>query len=357
MGELETGGDVVAGGLFARAIEPSAGEGRGHRSAHVGSHAHGLCLNCGTALIGAHCHRCGQAGHIHRTLHSVGHDLLHGVFHFEGKIWDTLPMLALRPGALTRRYVEGERARFVSPLALFLFTMFLMFAVFGWAGLDSWMHDPDEAARPAVTAGTARARAEMNRQLAELDRDRARAVAAGQSTREVDFARAALTSGDAIRTGGGVPGVLRAIGGKLEENGYKKLGHKLQNPELLLYKVKSSSYKYSWALIPLSLPFMWLLFAWRRGVRVYDHAIFVIYSISFMNLLFVAMTLFSLSPMLAWLDGWLLLVPPIHMFAQLKGAYRLRTFSAAWRTVALLFVTALVLSIFVALLLTLGLMG
>lgn len=33
--------------------------------------------------------------------------------------------------APTRRYVNGERARFVSPLALFLFTVFLMFATIG----------------------------------------------------------------------------------------------------------------------------------------------------------------------------------------------------------------------------------
>lgn len=356
MGEVETGGDIVAGGLMARAIEPGAGEGRGHRSGHGAGHAHGLCLNCGTALIGAHCHRCGQAGHIHRTLHSVGHDLLHGVFHFEGKIWDTLPMLVARPGELTRRYVEGERARFVSPLALFLFTMFLMFAVFGWAGVGSWMQEetfPEHIVK--VDAGDAE---RLQARIAELDREIARGDAKGQAARGLQIERYAVEQELAVVQGhSGIPAMLRRLGVQLEGNGYKKLGHKLQNPELLLYKIKSSSYKYSWALIPLSLPFMWMLFAWRRQYRMYDHAIFVIYSISFMNLLFVVMALFSLSPLLSWLDAWLLLVPSIHMFAQLKGAYRLRTFSAAWRTVALLFVTAVVLSIFVSLLVVLGVMG
>ena len=58
-----------------------------------------------------------------------GTTFLHGVLHFEGKIWHTLPMLAWRPGELTRRYIDGERAKFVSPMALFLFSIFLMFAV------------------------------------------------------------------------------------------------------------------------------------------------------------------------------------------------------------------------------------
>ena len=42
----------------------------------------------------------------------------------------TLPMLAWKPGELTRRYIDGQRARFVSPIALFLFCVFLMF---GWS--------------------------------------------------------------------------------------------------------------------------------------------------------------------------------------------------------------------------------
>ena len=128
MGELEAAGEIVTGALLGRAVEPRAGEGGGHDA---------ICLNCDTALIGAHCHRCGQSGHVHRTLSGMGHDILHGVFHFDGKLWRTLPLLVWRPGELTRRYIEGERARFVSPMALFLFSIFTMFAVFSWVGLEA----------------------------------------------------------------------------------------------------------------------------------------------------------------------------------------------------------------------------
>jgi len=120
--------DVVTVAAFAHAVEARGGT---HAAAgdRAHDHEHGLCLNCGTALIDAHCHRCGQAGHVHRTAGAFFHDVLHGVFHFEGKAWRTLPLLVFHPGALTRRYVAGERARFVSPIALFLFSVFLMFAV------------------------------------------------------------------------------------------------------------------------------------------------------------------------------------------------------------------------------------
>src|SRR5215212_1678685 len=118
---IEGIGEAVTGGMIAHAVEPDHGEAGPHDEA---------CLNCGAELEGAYCHRCGQKGHVHRTLAGFWHELVHGVFHFDGKIWRTLPLLAWRPGELTRRYVAGERARFVSPIALFLFTVFLMFAVF-----------------------------------------------------------------------------------------------------------------------------------------------------------------------------------------------------------------------------------
>src|SRR5687768_2621002 len=142
MVDVEGVGEAVTGGMIARAVEPQAGEGKGQ--------AEGRCLNCATELVGPHCHACGQKGQVHRTITAWWHDFLHGVLHLDGKLWDTLPLLAWRPGELTRRYVDGERARFVSPLALFLFSVFLMFAVFSTIGgpvLNSDQRSAVEAAR------------------------------------------------------------------------------------------------------------------------------------------------------------------------------------------------------------------
>ncbi len=61
-------------------------------------------------------------------------DFIAGLLNFEGKFWRTLPMLAWRPGEMTRRYIAGERARFISPVALYLFTVFAMFAVLNFTG-------------------------------------------------------------------------------------------------------------------------------------------------------------------------------------------------------------------------------
>jgi hypothetical protein len=87
------------------------------RSTGPDTHGDTHCRNCGAALAGAYCSACGQPAHLHRSLASLGHDLMHSVFHFEGKFFRTLPELAIHPGRLTRRYIDGERAKFISPMA------------------------------------------------------------------------------------------------------------------------------------------------------------------------------------------------------------------------------------------------
>ena len=68
-----------------------------------------------------------------------------------------------------------------------------------------------------------------------------------------------------------------------------------ENPELLLYKLKTNAYKFSWMLIPLSVPFLWLLFPFSRRFRLYDHTVFVTYSLCFMTLLVVTAVLIGLA--------------------------------------------------------------
>ena len=111
----------------------------------------------------------------------------------------------------------------------------------------------------------------------------------------------------------------------------------------------------SWLLIPLSIPFMWVLFVWKRGVRAYDHAIFVTYSIAFMSLLFVALSvLYALG--LSWGIVSLIgtTVPLIHIYRQLRGTYLLSRFSAIWRLVVLTVFIVIIASFFLQILLVLG---
>ncbi|MFA6116192.1 MAG: DUF3667 domain-containing protein [Sphingomonas sp.] len=359
-GGIEAAGDIATGALIGRAVEPHAGEGHAH-AGHAHGAEHGMCLNCGTALIGDYCHACGQAEHVHRSLSSIGHDLLHGVFHFEGKIWRTLPMLVAHPGALTRRYIAGERARFVSPLALFLFSVFLLFATIHTFDGELESVETSNQTRPERIAEIDKQLVEANANLKEARANHAKRdqnipdgelIAAEAVARSLNAARTSLASGKGVNVRSQLTDVK--TGWHALDKGIAKAN---ANPGLALYKLQSSAYKFSWALIPISVPFVALMFLWRRRFQLYDHAIFVTYSLAFMMLFVVALTLGGMIGLSAGLITLaVFVVPPVHMFAQLRGAYSLRKRSALWRTIALTWFAFIALTAFTVLLLVMGLM-
>lgn len=382
-GHGEAAADVVTGGVIASAIEPDAGT-----ADRRGEHEN--CRNCGAALSGPYCSNCGQPAHLHRSLASLGHDILHGVFHFEGKVWRTIPELMFHPGRLTRRYIEGERARFVSPLALYLFTVFLTFAVFSFTS-GSWRVVP-EGVEPNPAAqwksniteqieeideeidaiqerleeeelGEAK-RAQLQQDLADKKsaRDVMDAMVKGEwskiaeiereqnARRQAEAAATAQTSDSAIRFKTRWPKLDSRLNALVQDTN--------DNPKLLLYKLKTAGYKYSWALIPLSVPFMWLLFFWRRDIHSYDHAVFVTYSICFMMLFAILLSISATAGLSAWIWGVALaFVPPLHLYKQLRGAYGLSRFGALLRLFLLSILIVIVLILFAVLLFVLGLLG
>src|SRR6266404_7167500 len=277
MDGLDAVGDAVTGGLIARAVEPRAGEADGH------THEKN-CLNCGTPLTGPYCSACGQKAHVHRSIRAFFQDFVQGLFNFEGKIWRTLPMLAWRPGEMTRRYVAGERARFISPVALYLFTVFAMFAVLNFTGALN----PHVA--KTMQEGLKTGIADDQKELAKLEIKRNIAAAGGQEVADLDRRIAKrqediadtqkVLGGQAFapaQSGNGTPSWIRPFIKNLRDN-----------PDMVSMKVQDAASKYSWLLIPISVPFMWLLFPFRRRYNTYDHTVFVTYSLSFMMMLVVA---------------------------------------------------------------------
>jgi len=292
-----------------------------------------------------------------------------------------MPELAFHPGRLTRRYIDGERAKFISPMALFLFTVFAMYAVFAFVPAVEWNQPPPFAGdaiesmeadaellrrqldAPGITAGQ---RLELEQQLAGLelavelweaaaseDWQRYEELRAEYRRLRPDAARDRAADVDRNDTGSAA-----SADGAVEQGGhaFRAALEKLEdNPELVFYKMKSNGYKWSWLLVPLSIPFMWLLFFWRREFGLYDHAVFVTYSISFMMILLILGTLASTAGAGPALSTLLLVVaPPVHLYTHLRGAYRLSRRAALVRLFLVLLAAAIVLSGFVAMLLVTG---
>ncbi|MNV13175.1 hypothetical protein D3C71_1038060 [compost metagenome] len=395
--DLEAAGGAMTGGIIAGAIEKPTGQ--------AGEH-HTTCADCGAEVTGRFCSNCGQAAHVHRTLLHLGEELLHGVMHFDGRFWRTLPLLVINPGRLTREWVQGRRTRYVSPLAMFLFTLFVMFfalsfmphpetqstpladqiieqredvamaeaavveaqkqvdaAVAGMAPADGAPPAFDSGARAGVAAG-ALATAEgaviaEKARLARLERERIEGrkdgLTPGSWQAQVADVALDMSSGDdskvKVSSGWSKAGPIK------EHSFVGTVAKKLKNPDLALYKLQQTMYKFAFLLVPLSIPFLALLFLWRRGFTLYDHGVFVLYSLTFMSLLLMAVVVVAttLKGAGGFAMGAASLIAPVHMFVQLKGAYGLKVLAALWRTFALLIFCNIAASLFIIAIIYLGL--
>lgn len=375
--DVDAAGGAITGGVLAGAVEKPTGK--------AGEHDHGVCSDCGAQTSGNFCANCGQPTHVHRTLLHLGEELLHGVMHFDARIWRTLPLLWLNPGRLTREWVSGRRTRYVSPLAMFLFTLFVMF--FALSFMPQYESRvvvaddiaEDRAALAEAEQALAQVRAELAQQpssvgraatieaerlvaqrresLAKLEQQVSQGRADGLKPGSWQASLKDMAAGDETHDG---TGQLKATGqdAKSEGHGFgATVMKKLQNPDLAVYKLQQTMYKFAFLLVPLSIPFVALLFLWKRGFTLYDHGVFVLYSLTFMAMLLMAMvlagTVLGAVGQVAVFAGMLAI--PSHVFAQLKGAYGLGVFSALWRTVFLLVFCNIVIGLFVGAIVYLGL--
>lgn len=418
-GELEAAGALATAGAVAGVIE-----GR-----EPGPPGEGDCSNCGAKLTGPFCAECGQHAYPRRKLIHVIGELAHGIFYLETKTWRTLPMVIFRPGTLTRNYVYGKRARYLSPLTMFLFAIFIMFFAFttieaptnirddsvqvtqedlaearselaqAQAELERARTNPDPDEPEGLEAGLAegavniaQAQVErLERQLAEAQaREAARAreqaeapvqVTVGPDAPVATPGPEAPATTEATETPGATTTEtpegrtetrsetwqdgVREIGqsddfvvfGGANETLNQRIRSKFQNPDLALYQVQDAASKFSFLLAPLSLPFIALLFLWKRGVTLYDHMAYALYALAFAALLFSTVVLLGRLPFISWAAAWLLLALPVHMWFQLKGAYALGWWSATWRTFFMLNFSLIVACTFLVVVLVLGLAG
>lgn len=148
---------------------------REDRSREIPSTDNPNCLNCGTRLRGQYCGHCGQRSRnrlisIWQLLREAFGDLLE----LDSRLWRTLLPLLIRPGQLTRDYLEGRRARYMPPFRTYLVLSIIFFVVA--------FFDPQEdlkilfEAGPEPTAEEIAKRAEEKKQATD-EKDRIRDAA------------------------------------------------------------------------------------------------------------------------------------------------------------------------------------
>ena len=252
------------------------------------------CANCATPLQGPWCHACGQLGEdFHRSTTKLLMESIEGLFHFDGRLWRTLPDLALKPGQLTRSSLDGHRAPQIPPLRLFLVVLLLVFLV---GGLP---RDKAPVAASFTRSGnTTTLNHTETRRLADL-------TPAERAELKKQTARVQVKLGS-DRADAGASDWLK-----------QRLDKVIDDPERFYLVLESWGERFAFMTLPLSTLLLAAAFAWRREFFLFDHVIFSLHSLSFLGL---AICVVLLNPL--GLGGLLLLALPVHLFVHLRGVYR-----------------------------------
>ena len=89
------------------------------------------CLNCNAIIYGRFCQVCGQENVEPKEtfLHLLRH-FIEDITHFDGKFFDTLKYLLLRPGFLAYEYMRGRRNSYLNPIRMYIFTSAIFFLIY-----------------------------------------------------------------------------------------------------------------------------------------------------------------------------------------------------------------------------------
>jgi uncharacterized protein DUF3667 len=291
--ELETAGAVSLGGFFRRNKVELLPPGT-------------PCPNCATSLEGPWCHACGQLGEdFHRSAAKLLLEAARESLDLDGRILRTLPDLMVRPGRLTRAYLDGHRAPQVPPLRLFLVVLVLLFLI-GWSRSPAFI---PASPLPATRAETLK-RIENDKRISPADRQQI----------EAEIKNSVKMSGNLS-----VDHDSSATAKWLIARGNNAIAHQKE----FWQAIQNWAERFAVLMLPLSAILLSLLFAFQRRFFLFDHIIFSMHSLSFLCLLLAATIV--INRYVLPVGGWPLLAAPVHLFAHMRGVYRTSTFGTLAR--------------------------
>lgn len=91
-------------------------------------------MNCGYPFSGQEkfCPDCGQANKGNKiTFKSFIHEVFNGLFNFDAKFWNTIIPLLIKPGKVSRDYIDGKRQRYSNPFRFYLTVSIIFFLIIG----------------------------------------------------------------------------------------------------------------------------------------------------------------------------------------------------------------------------------
>lgn len=322
------------------------------------------CQNCGAALTGAYCHRCGQrADEPRRAVVGLVQDFFVDTMAIDGKLFRSIGLLLWRPGRLARRYLDGKRVTYSPPFRLYLFASVFFFFTLFWifstppGGADVDVDAPGEAITDALIDEVRK----VDPGEAEKLRGRKDAADEKAAAREREQTEAAEPDDVQDHEGEDSDAASGDDDGSDDWNDFNYDGpawlephvrrlvdaaeRLSDDPRLFLVQVKD----YLPRVLLLAPVFyaliLMLLYVYRRKFFVYDHFVVSLYMHAALYAYLLAALLLSRIPVVGW---WLVPIPLVwgwlQPFAVLRQAYGSNWISAflKWAVSITLYFTILI---------------
>lgn len=329
------------------------------------------CRNCGGVVEERFCTICGQLGaDFHRPIWDLVTSSIGDMFALDGRMGRSLPMLLLRPGRMTRDYIEGRRARFVPPFRLFLLTSVIFFlTVFTALENQPWMQEVrfSPGSQPSgsfVIGGDAQFRIDAPETAESL---RARLAEADLTAEERADTEAALKAVEA--SGQALSGFLLPDGtidrealrqsiitsnpeltpGELAsaQATAERMANFYENQERFGARLKEWAPRFTLLFLPIFSLLLALSYAWQRKRFIYDHLITGLHFQTFVYvlatlLIFLSTAIPAAAPAAA---GGAFLIVFVYLLRMLRVTYDTGYIMAFLRALFLLIMGLVVLNL------------
>ena len=300
------------------------------------------CPNCITLLPDGskYCPNCGQKRF---DLHdrSFGHLVVESVsdfFHFDSKFTGTLIPLLIKPGFLTKEFLEGRRVRYFEPFKLFIFISFLYFFLSGI--LD---HSENKKTDYII-------RENKERKVVQMEKDTTLNKGHLSINTSKELEQLLLLPVDTLKYHVENEGLDDFVESRGRHSSWLEkfvtkgaIKDRITGSGTLYHNFQKTIPKLIFILIPIFALLFKLLYV-RRKVPYYNHVIFSIHFLSFFFLMMLTSDLVGL--ILSWFSILAMPIYLIYLFLALNNFYPGRKRSTLWKLLLFIFCSGIIVIFF-----------
>lgn len=221
------------------------------------------CANCRALMVGEFCHQCGQRDReLVRGAFSMMWEAVAEMFELDSRVRKTIGPLFFKPGFLSREWVAGRRASYVTPVRLYLFVSIVFFIVLSAVT----QFDTTQLRQQLATAGDTPAETP----------DAPRAPFTERTNMQIDLPWLSEDARDELK---------------------RRINVVAEDPDLLFRQARTLAPQLMFVLLPLFALILKVLYLFARRYYV-EHLVLALHTHTFMFASFVV--LFALSGVRGW---------------------------------------------------------